>query len=60
MLFNLTHYACPELKVYAGASMDIKKTSYKKLSKLLSTFEKKVTFWLKPDTRTYVHCSIMT
>ena len=26
----------------AGASVDIKKTSYKKLSKLLSTFEKKV------------------
>ena len=26
----------------AGAELDIKKTSYKKLSKLLSTFEKKV------------------
>ena len=28
--------------LHAGATMDIKKTSYKKLSKLLSTFEKKV------------------
>lgn len=26
----------------AGANVDIKKSSYKKLSKLLSTFEKKV------------------
>ena len=32
----------------AGASIDIKKSSYKKLSKLLSTFEKKVS-WVIPS-----------
>jgi len=31
-----------KILILAGANVDIKKTSYKKLSKLLSTFEKKV------------------
>lgn len=40
----------------AGANIDIKKSSYKKLSKLLSTFEKKVSWALPSEASASCSC----